>query len=312
MHGSAPRGPTGQPRPAGRPRVRWIAQPPPGAVRPPPTRRAEPYTGPPSYPAPPRWGFPNLTWRWPTAVPGTASGRPHPVQRLRTLGYNAGAALWTVAVFAAVTAGAEIWRYVLVAQSRSSALSPGVVGASDALVLSGALLTFVLALLAFGGSLWWLLTARTVAAEIAGEEPSRSGQQAVLGVLVPGVNLVMAGSILAELEHSVLRRPASRRPRPSRLVLCWWGVFAANGVLLVLTIVWRMRDGVQAQADAVLLTAVTDLAGAALATVTALVVRRLTLLIAPMDTSALRPMRVVRVTGAPAPERHARPAGAPR
>ncbi|WP_240519360.1 DUF4328 domain-containing protein [Amycolatopsis antarctica] len=292
--------------------MRWVATTPPGIPRHPPPRRPEPYTGPPSYPAPPRWGFPKLTWRWPTAVPGTPSDTPHPMQRLRTLGHNAGAALWTVAAFAAVTAAAEVWRYVLLAQSRGSALSPGVVGASDALVLAGALLTFVLAILAFGGSLWWLLVARAVAADAAGQAPARSGPQVVAGVLVPGVNLVLAGSILAELEHTVLRKPSAQRPRPSRLVLWWWGLFAGNGVLLAVTILWRMRDGVQAEADGVLLTASTDLTAAALAVVTALVVRRLTLLLAPLDASTLRPLRVLKVTGAPRPERPARPATAPR
>lgn len=307
-----PPGPMGQSRPFTRPRVRWIATPPPGAFRPRPSRRAEPYAGPPSYPAPPRWGFPNVTWRRPTAVPGTASGGPNPVQRLHTLSRNATTTLWVVAGFAAVTGAAEIWRYVLLVVSRDAALTPAVVGASDALVLAGSLLTFVLAILAFGGALWWLLAARNVAAEASGERPARSGPQTLFAVLVPGPNLLLAGSVVAELEHSVLRRSPLRRPSPSRLVLWWWGLWAGNGLLLVCTILWRMRDGVQAQADGVLLSAVTDLSAAALAAVTALLVRNLTSLLAPIDAASLRPLRVVSVTGAPNPGRPSRPAGAAR
>ena len=42
--------------------------------------------------------------------------------------------------------------------------------------------------------------------------------------LVPGLNLSLPGSLLAEIEHSALGRPADRRPRPSRLLLVWWAL----------------------------------------------------------------------------------------
>ncbi|GAB3500258.1 DUF4328 domain-containing protein [Amycolatopsis cihanbeyliensis] len=301
-------------QPPQRPRVRWVASVPPGVV---PRRRAVPagpYTGPPAYPAVPRWGFPNLTWRAPTAVPGTPSGVPHPLQRLRLLARNATTVLWTVAGLALITAGAEVWRYVLLLISRDVALSAEVVGTSDALVLAGSLLTFVMALFAIAAAAWWLFVARAAAAEEVGEDPPRPAWQVVLGTLVPGPNLALAGPIVAELEHAVLRRPATMRPRPSRLVLCWWAALVANGLLLAITVAWRFRDGVQAQADGVVLNALLDLAAATLAVLTAFLVRRLTLLLAPIEESVTgsRPWRVLKVTGAPDPERPERPATATR
>lgn len=258
----------------------------------------------------PRWGFPHVVWRWPTAVPGTASGGPLPVQRLRMIARNVVTILWTLAVLSVIAAGAETWRYVLLVRSRDTALSPGVVGASDALVLAFSLLTFVLALFAVAGSVWWLFVARAAAAEEAGQDPPRPAWQVLLGTVVPGPNLVLAGPIVTELEHAVLGRPADARPRPSRLVLWWWAAWVADGVLLALTVVWRMRDGVQADADGVVLTALTDLAAAALGVLTAVIVGRLTRLLAPLEDEPRRPPRVVRVEGAPDPQR--RPRTTPR
>lgn len=297
-----------------RPRVRWVASPPPGVW---PRRRVagrpQQYTGPPAYPSPPRWGFPNLTWRFPTAVPGTASDAPTPLQRLRVLARGTAASLWVFALLALVAATGEIWRYVLLVQSRDSALNTGVVEVSDALVVTAGLLMTILSLLPAGLTVWWLFVARLAAADEAGEEPPRSSRQVALGTLLPGLNLVLAGSILAELEHAVLRRPSTSRPAPSRLVLGWWGVWVLNWLVLVLAIWWRFRDGVQAQADSVVLIALVDLSAAALAVLTALVVRRMTALLAPINDRKLRPLRVLRVTGAPEPElRTARVIGSPR
>ncbi|PRX47860.1 uncharacterized protein DUF4328 [Prauserella shujinwangii] len=299
----------GQPR--ARPRVRWVATVPPGAGQ---RRRVAPerYTGPPSYPVMPRWGFPHVVWRWPTAVPGTPSDGPVPLLRLRMIARNTVTLLWTLAALTAVAAGGEVWRYVLLLRSRDTALSPGVVGASDAVVLAFSLLAFVLALFAGAAAVWWLFVARAAAAEEAGQEPPRPGWQVAVGTLVPVANLVLAGPIVAELEHAVLRRPAGERPRPSRLVLAWWSAWVANGVLLALTVAWRTRAGVQADADGVVLSALTDLAATALAALTAVVVQRFTRLLAPIDHELRRPPRVVRVDGAPAPARRPRPAHSAR
>ncbi|TNC27374.1 DUF4328 domain-containing protein [Amycolatopsis alkalitolerans] len=284
-----------------RPRVRWVASPPPGSQPPRRARRAEPYTGPPAYPVPPRWGFPNLTWRAPTLVPGTPSSYPRPVERVRLLSRNAVTVLWFLAGLALAGAVAEFWRYALLVISRNSALSSGVVAMSDALEIIASLLSVVFGLLAIGSVLWWLVVARQAAADESGHEPPRSARQVVIGALVPGFNLVMAGSILAELEHAILRQSPDRRPRPSRLVLAWWAAWVVDAVLMVLVIVWRFRSGIQAQADGVFLSGLLDLSAVVLAVLTAVVVQRLTSLLAPISLDRLRVRRVVAVKGAPAP-----------
>ncbi|WP_340685968.1 DUF4328 domain-containing protein [Amycolatopsis coloradensis] len=293
-------------------RVRWVASPPPGAL---PQRRnpvAERYSGPPSYPVPPRWGFPNLVWRRPTAVPGTASGEVTAGERLRVITRSLLPVLWTFAALAVVASAAEIWRYVLLVQSRDSALSTSVVSVSDSFVITAGLLTTILSLLPSGLTVWWLLVARRAAADARDEVPPRRQWHVLAFVLVPVVNLIMVLPIVAELEHAVLRRTRDTRPKPSRLVLIWWGVWMLNWVLLGLVIVWRFRDGVQALADGVVLVALTDLAAAGLAVVTALLVKRMSGLLAPVAEKRLRLLRVLKVEGAPDPDRRERPASSVR
>ncbi|WP_326956379.1 DUF4328 domain-containing protein [Amycolatopsis sp. NBC_01286] len=300
-------------RPVHRPKLRWVATPPPGAW---PRRRAvapERYYGPPSYPVPPRWGFPNLVWRRPTSVPGTASDAVRPIDRVRVLSRSLVGILFAFSVLTVVAAGAEVWRYVLLVQGRDSALTRSVVAFSDGFVLTAGLLASILALLPAGLSVWWLLVARHAAADASGDDPPRPVWQVLVGILVPIANLPMALSIVGELEHAVLGRARDVRPKPSRQVLVWWGAWLLNWIMLGVTIVWRFRTDVQSMADSVVLVALTDLAAAALAVVTALVVRRFTALLAPSDAMGVRELRVLKVDGAPEPElRTKRPAGAAR
>lgn len=295
-----------------RPSVRWVATVPPGTGGARPRGRRRPYTGPPRYSSPPRWGFPNLVWRPSTAVPGTSSADMEPRRRLDLTSKNAVTLLVALAVLAGLAAVSEGWRYVLLLQSRTSALSPEVVGASDALVLAFGLMTPLMALLAAGAALWWLLVARSVAAADAGQDVPRPVWQVFVGTLVPGANLVLAGPIVAELEHAALRRPVDERPRPSRLVLAWWATWCADFALVVLTIVWRLRDGVQADADGVVLSALTSACAAGLAIVTVVLVKRITRLLSPVDAGVVALRQVVDVSGAPEPDRRARPATSTR
>jgi hypothetical protein len=300
-------------RPGNRPKLRWVATPPPGAW---PRRRVAPperYLGPPSYPVPPRWGFPNLVWRRPTSVPGTASDEVRPIDRVPVLSRSLIGVLFGFALLAVVAAAAEIWRYVLLIQGREAALTRSVVAFSDGFVLTAGLLASILALLPAGLSLWWLLVARQAAADVSGDDPPRPVWQVLVGVLAPVVNLPMALSVVGELEHAVLSRPRDVRPKPSRQVVVWWGAWLLNWVLLGASIVWRFRGDVQSMADSVVLVALTDLSAALLAVVTALVVRRFSALLAPSDARDVREMRVLKVEGAPEPElRTQRPAGAAR
>lgn len=332
--------------------VRWVALAPHGpATRRPPARREQPYTGPPSYPAPPKWGFPNLIWRLPTQVPGTASTKQDPADAQRTIGVGAMVVLLALAVFTAFAGAAEVWRYALLVQSRDAALSATAVEISDLLVVWVYLATVpLLSLAAVLMTFAWFLLARTAAARQSGYQPPRSLLSVLLRVFAPwpavglalgllwlvatlvpaasqvavtlmpvvalgvlAVSLVLAGPVLIELEHAALGNGPDVRLRPSRLALAWWAAWAGNGVLVALTVIWRTRDGLQQQADAVVLTAATDFAAAALAVLTALVIRRLMALLVPRHRGALRRFRVVGVRGAPEPElRTARPASASR
>ncbi|SEP65772.1 protein of unknown function [Lentzea xinjiangensis] len=294
-------------------RVDWVATPPPGAH---PQPRSRPqrlsYGGPPRYPAPPRWGFPLLAWRWPTAVPG-AVGRADSVDGVRRLGRTAQNSLWLLGFVAVWGALSEVWRYVLVAMSRFGALSAGVVSASDAMVVSSSAIMVTGCVLSLVLTLLWVRRARNVAATLAGYGPSRSDTAAVAGLLVPGLNLVVPGSVLAELEHAVARRPAGERPRPSRLLRWWWGLWIASALMFTTSVLWSFRDSTQALADGVLLHAFADLALAGVAITTALVVRRITTLLLPVDAASVRLMRVVEVKDAPEPPlRPIRASGSPR
>lgn len=295
-------------------RVDWVATPPPGAYPQPPRRSQRlSYGGPPHYPVPPRWGFPLLAWRWPTAVPGTTE-RADSVDGVRRLAKTAQNTLWLVALIAVWAALSEIWRYVLLAMSRYGALSANVVYTSDAMVLASELILVIGWPIALIFAVLWARRARNVAATIVGYGPSRSNRAALLSLLVPGVNLVVPGSVMAELEHAVTRRPADERPRPSRLLLWWWGLWAGSFLMVVITFLWMaIGDSVQSQADTVLLHAIGDLVLAGVQVAGALLIRRITTLLLPVDAASVRLMRVVEVKDAPKPPlRTLRASGSPR
>lgn len=307
----------GSHRPAPGPqRVHWVAAPPappPWARRIPQHPPPEPYRGPPSYPATPRWGFPHLVWRWPTSVPGTPSGSISPMERVRVIAAPAHTALWLYAMLTVIAGCAEIWRYVLLVASRNGALSSGVVLASDSVLLSASLLSIAVGALALVLCVVWLFATRNAAATESNVDPPRPAWQVAVGLLVPLLNFVQAGPIVAELEHAVCRRPAGQRPRPSRAVYWWWAGWVASGSLALITLLWRMREGVQAMADGVVLAALTDLAAAAFALYTASLLRRFTALLVPVSPQQARTLRVLAIRDAPAPPLRAeRPAGSVR
>lgn len=327
-------------------KVRWTAGPPPsaGLLRPEPAE--PPYTGPPAYPAPPRWGFPNLIWRWPTAVPGTPSARGRPDEQLRPIATWTVGVLVALAVFAVLAGGAELWRYALLAISRDNALSTTSVQISDGLVTG---LWYPIPILLFAAlvlGLWWLQLARAEAsrrADAAAPHGNFSTGVRVVGlwvllavaaaveykvelptlvvvigapllvVVVAFAALVLTGPVVADLEHLALRKPPEERPRPSRLVLAWWGACVLNAVLVAVTLWRRLADGVQAMADAVLFTGLTHFVAAGLAVLTVLVIRRISLLLAPAVPGRGKRMRVIAVKDAGEPPlRAVRPAGARR
>ena len=144
----------------------------------------------------------------------------------------------------------------------------------------------------------WVLRAHAAAAELAGVQPSRPARHLLAGWLVPGLNLLVPGSSLAEIEHAALGRPPGRRPRPSPLVLAWWAAWALGALLGAVTLSWSRLEGTQALADGVLLHAAVDGLAAVTAALTALVVRSLTGLLQPVPPGRARRMVVVRLSPA--------------
>jgi hypothetical protein len=270
--------------------LEWVATTPaPQDPLPVPAPRA-PYAGPPRYRLRPRGGYPALPW---TLPPGRVEAGP--LDATRAVTGTVVPLLWALVAVALVAAGAEVWRYALLLASRGDALSAPVVAASDALVLSAGTIAPILTLVVGGLVVLWTVRATAAAAAGAGVVPSRSARGIVAGWMVPGVNLAVPGSLFAEIEHTALGRPAGARPRPSRLVLLWWGLWAAGGVLAAVVLLWGLRTGVQARADGVVLHAVLDLVAAGTAGVTAVLLTRLTRLLAPARTD--RREILVRVAG---------------
>jgi Domain of unknown function (DUF4328) len=149
-------------------------------------------------------------------------------------------------------------------------------------VLAAGVGAVLLGLAAGGVVVTWSLRASAAAAARSGSRPSRSPRDTVLGWVVPGLNLAVPGSVLAEIEHGALDRPPGRRPNPSGLVRLWWALWAAGVVLSVIALLWSRRTGVQVVADGVVLHAVLDLLAAVTAAATAVLVSRLTALLGPV------------------------------
>jgi len=214
---------------------------------------------------------------------------------MRALAALAVPLLGLTAMLVLVTAGAEAWRYALLLDSRTDAVPAGPLHASDVLVVTGGVVSLLASALAGAVTLGWLVHANAAAAQAAAVTPARPGWQLVVGVLVPGMNLVVPGAVLAEVEHAALGQDPNRRPHPSRLVIGWWVIWSVGLVLAGTAILWNLRSGVQARADGVLLHVATDLVAGVVAITTIVVVRRLTRLLSPVKLAGTRRMVVIRV-----------------
>ena len=263
--------------------VQWVALPP-DAMRPrEPRVRRRPYAGPPSYRAVPLWSL--RSWM-PAPAPGPDGPLPEPARSAPETALRSTAGLLrrlavTTAVLAGIAAIAEGWRYALLVASRSEALSPGPLAFSDALVTLVGLLAPATALATGVTFLWWLHRAREIASTISGTRPARRTWAVVLGSVLPGPNLTVPGSALAEVEHAASGLPASATPRPSTPVARWWAAWAVGVVLGVVAVLRGLGGSTQALADAVVLHGLTDIAAAVTAALTVPMVAHLTELLAP-------------------------------
>ncbi|MDA3646055.1 DUF4328 domain-containing protein [Saccharopolyspora indica] len=299
----------GPPRPS-----RWVATPPGGPPRPKPRKQQRRYSGPPAYPAVPRWGFPMLAWRWPLALP--ARQHVNAEARAEATTGTALVTLWITAGVAGLATLAEGWRYVLLLMSRDGALARTPLAISDALVSTTGFLLWVLGVLSGVLVVLWGLRARAAAAERIGVRNARPDWQVVVGVLVPGLNFFVPGSAVAELEHSVLVAEGARergaRPFPTLRVRLWWAVWVATLLVGWFTILWGFRGTVQALADGVVLHTLNNALVTLLAVLTARLIKYVMTLLVEPDPTELHRFQVRAVRATPPPPRAARPASAPR
>jgi hypothetical protein len=231
---------------------------------------------------------------------------PPPSRLARSAAGVAVPLLWALVAVALLACGAEVWRYTLLLASRDNALQADVVAASDALVLAAGVGAVLLGVAAGAFLVLWTIRAQSAASARSGSRPSRSAQEVVLGWVVPGLNLGVPGSVLAEIEHGALDRPPDQRPRPSTTVRVWWGLWAVGVLGSILTLAWSRRTGVQAEADGVVLHAALNLLAAVTAGWTAVLVGRLTALLGPVRA----PRREVVLTVSEQPARVVTPPAA--
>ncbi|WP_280397645.1 DUF4328 domain-containing protein [Nocardia carnea] len=212
----------------------------------------------PRYTEIPRWGLRDR--------PVTAADS-EPQQPLSALARWVYTALLATAVLFGLAAVAELIRYLILLRNRTRLIEPPLLWFSDALVNTAALFALIMALVAAVAALGWLIELRRTVFAAAGRRDPRSPRLLALGCLIPGVNLVYPGVFLSEVV-------AGREdPRPLRAVRIWWVCWVLGGLLAVAALYWRTADSLQAKADGVLFTALTDLAAAGVAVLTLWVVR---------------------------------------
>lgn len=239
-----------------------------------------------------------MPWRHP--LERATEEAPDAAARARSLAASARPLLLGTALAFGLAAAAEAWRYGLVLRGRTELLGAATVALSDSVVVTAGVLAPVLALLSGVVVVLWLVRTRLAVAELNGVTETRSVRGVVLGAVLPVVNLGQAGVLLTELEHMIARsgpggepshtgepthtgeprRDAGYRrkvpPSPSPLVRAWWTAWVMSAGLSVLTWVWRWQGTVQAQADAIVLAGLSDLAAGVSVALTFTVVRRCT------------------------------------
>ncbi|WP_305093373.1 DUF4328 domain-containing protein [Prescottella sp. R16] len=233
---------------------RWVARSPypPIAQARPAARRLGPT---PRYTQTPRWGLLDP----PPAEPDDRLTRTEVAADL------APTLLACTAIVFALAAVAETFRYGLLLVNRVRLVDPLTLAVSDALVWATQLSAPLVAIAAAVASVCRLVVVRRDALAARGLADPRTPRSLAIGSLVPIVNLVMPGVYLTEIADD---------RRTVVAVRIWWATWAVNGVLVAAGLLWRGRDTLQAQADGVLLAAVTAAVAAATALLTLHVIRR--------------------------------------
>ena len=259
----------------GAPFHRWIAYPPTGSParsKPKPARRP-PYAGPPSYRGGhPQWAFPPVVWHdLPATDPFPVVRDPAPALR---------SAAWlslATAVLAVVAAGAEMWRFSLMLDSRTKVLSGRMVQNSDILVAAtgSAVVLAGLATLLVGAAA--LVRAHRAAAVRLGRAPSRRPVAIAARLLVPIWNIYGAGQIVAEVDRMLAGAKGTdsdKAARVSRLTMLWWLGWIVSSLLMIATLVRGIGGSLQAIADTVELHIALDLVAVVVAAIGFALLRR--------------------------------------
>ncbi|UGT40426.1 DUF4328 domain-containing protein [Nocardia yamanashiensis] len=272
--------------PAERRNYRWVARPP--------GRRSHPAGGParaaasretPRYTEIPRWGLRDR----PAAVAPEPRNALSPfTDRLHQLLYA------TIALFV-LAAVAELGRYGVLLRNRTRLIHPAVLWASDIAVYATAVLSLVFALATAVALVGWLVRTRDALYAARGQHDPRSPRLIAAGCLIPGVNLIFPGVFLTEAARlrgfgadtatpqgtRASRRPAAAHPgteseadpRLLQTVRIWWAAWVLNGLLVVISQLYRFADSLQVKADGVLVAMWTNLVAAGVAVLTLGLVR---------------------------------------
>ncbi|WP_328856052.1 DUF4328 domain-containing protein [Williamsia herbipolensis] len=237
------------------PRIRWEARRPPEA-RPAPRGPRPVGLGPtPRYSVPPRWGLVDVI---------TPAEEPRP-SRLERLAGSLTPLLQATGSVLLVAAFAEAWIYALLIRNRTAPVGATTAGWAYAITWALGVVSIVMVVASLLSFTEWLRRRRAEAFAEHDRLDPRPTWHLVVGCLVPVVNIVAPAVFLHELARCGHALPADRVMRVLRL---WWAAWAALSALAIGTLVIRYAsDSIQWGANAVLLTVVCDLAGAAFAVV---------------------------------------------
>lgn len=246
---------TRRPAPVAGRNFRWVARSPyPPEVR----RRTDTSPGPtPRYRQIPRWGL----------LDPPPDEREAPARRTDAVADLAPTLLACTALVFGLATLAEAFRYGLLVFNRVRLVDPLTLAISDAMVWSTELSGPLVAVAAAVAVACRLHVERARVFADRGLTDPRPLREILVGVLVPGLNLVMPAVYLREI--------AGDDRRLWRAIRLWWTAWVTGGVLVVGNVLWRNQDSLQARADGVVLAAVAAAVGVATALLALLVIRRL-------------------------------------
>ncbi len=244
---------------------RWVARPAISSSRAEHRSRSVSPTPTPHYTSTPTWGLRDVP-RDPEA--------DRSIGRVERYAANAQNLVLVTAMLLALAAFAEVFRYGILLHNRVRLISPITLAVSDALVYFAQVGALLIGLAALITSSCWLIDRRRRTFAAAGSTDPRSVRTMLLMSMLPFVRIVMPGVYLTEVVR--LRGGADADVhRELTLVRIWWALWAASNALVIVQLLWNLRDSLQARADGVLLSAFVALVAAVSAVSTLAVMRRL-------------------------------------